>query len=360
MASYTRLATSTQRPGGQKGTPTRGQRALEITLFVVFAVLIAVSAIALVATSSHSYKQLPSTLSAGIAAGKINILFINMADVPDEKGGHAEAAIHSMTLLSLRPSTRQASMISIPADLWVRISRFGTHRLAAADSLGVSSGYPGEGTGLVSDTITNITGEKVHAVVRMDEESLASLVDSLGGVDVQVTQRFYEWRARKRFGVGVRHLNGERAMWFVSPYVGGPQGEPAARERRHQQLLAAILDKLRTASPEAREQFVKMHHEHGTMVTAGTNLTTRDIDQLFTAVGQIAAVRHVSLTPLLERFQVRAINDSGEALRPRASDYAAVRTYVGSALQGDRIDDDTTTLATAAQTVVALQPQATK
>ncbi|HEV3484437.1 MAG TPA: LCP family protein, partial [Vicinamibacterales bacterium] len=227
----------------------------------------------------------------------------------------------------------QAAMISVPPEMWVKVGRFGLNRLGRADTLGVSSGYPGEGTGLVSDTVASITGEPVHAVIRMDEDTLASTIDSLGGVHVNVTKRFYEWRVRKRFGVGIRHLNGERAKWFISPYVGGPQGKPEARERRQQQLLLAMLTKLREAPPQVRERFAKMHCAHDGRVTAETNLTARELDQFLGALRQTPTVRQVTLTHVLEPFEVQAMHDRGEALRPRDNDYAAVRDIVHGAFE---------------------------
>jgi len=347
-----------------QANPTRGQRALELTLFGVFAVTIAVCAIALFAINSRSYKEVPNRFAAGLASGRANVLLISMATIPaaDAKSND-EVIVNGITLLSLKPERQQAAAISIPPDLWVRVGRFGAHRLGRADVLGVSSGYPGEGTGLLSDTVASVTGEPVHAVIRIDDETLASTIDALGGVDVVVAKKFYVWNVRKRFGVGVRHLNGERAKWYISPFVGGPQGTPQARERRHQQLMLAMLAKLATAPEPVRARFAKMHHTHEGRLTASTNLSLRDFDQLLGALRSTPAIRQVSLSPALETFEVRAIHDSGQVLRPRGKDYAEVQTIVRGAFeqgQSVALAPALASAATAAQTVLTIEPAASQ
>ena len=318
-----------------KATPTRIQTVVELTLFSVFALTMIISAIALVMLNTRAFHEVPNRIPAGMASGRVNLLFISMADAPRRKAKSDIAAVNAITLLSLNTADRQAALISIPPQLWVKVGRFGAHRLAAADSIGVSSGYPGEGTGLMSDTVEAITGQPVHAVVRFDDETLAPLVDSLGGVDISVRRNFYEWRYRKRFHIGLQHLNGQRAVWFASPYAGGAEGEPGACEMRQQQLLLAINERLNTARPEIRSQFARLHHMHDGTLTASTNLTPADLDQLLPVIGSAASVRAVNFAGILQPFHVQTLNDAGQALRPRGDDYSVVRDLIRGAIGSD-------------------------
>jgi len=318
-----------------EATPTKTQTAVELTLFSVFALTMIISAIALVMLNTRAFHEVPNRVPAGIASGRVNLLFISMTDTPRGQTKRDVAAVNAITLLSLNPADRQAALISIPPQLWVKVGRFGTHRLAAADSIGISSGYPGEGTGLMSDTVEAVTGQPVHAVVRFDDETLAPLVDSLGGVDVNVRRNFYEWRHKKRFRIGLQHLNGQRAVWFASPYAAGREGGPGACELRQQQLLLAIVEKLKSAPPAVRSRFAKLHHSHDGTLTASTNLTPADLDQLLPVIGTAASVRVVNFAAVLQPFEVQTLNDAGQALRPRGDDYSVVRDLIRGAINSD-------------------------
>jgi LCP family protein required for cell wall assembly len=235
-------------------------------------------------------------------------------------------------LLSLKPSTRQLAMISIPHDLWLRLGRFGMHRLGSAHSVGESSGYPGEGPELTMDTVQAATGEPVHAFLRTDEAGIKAAVDALGGVDVLVQNNFYEWRSHRRFKRGVRHLDGDHALLFASPYVGGPQGQRFACEVRQQQLLAAIIDKLRRSVPDVRAKVATVLPAGG---VTDTNLTPADIDQLCAAVNGPASVRYVTLQPFLDTIQVQSFNESeGEAVVPHRGDFGPIKALAHDVFGG--------------------------
>ena len=85
----------------------------------------------------------------------------------------------SMILLRVDPSTKQATMLSIPRDLWVPIPNHGWGK--------ISWGYQfGEATGAVAAVESNF---KVHIddYVWIGLNGLVKLIDMLGGVNLQVT-----------------------------------------------------------------------------------------------------------------------------------------------------------------------------
>jgi LCP family protein required for cell wall assembly len=227
----------------------------------------------------------------------------------------------SMTMLSLRPATHQLAMIAIPPDLWLRLGRFGMHRLGSAQAIGESSGYPGEGPALAIDTITAATGQPIHGFLRMDDTALQSTIDALGGIDVPVRTAFYERRAHRLFATGVTHFDGANAMLFTSPYVDGPEGERFAREARQQQVLAAVIEKLSTADLRAHAAIVPAK----STMTA-TNLTHEQIDQLFGAMTSQASIRYASLQPFVDTIDVQSFSEhEGQAVKPRNDDFKQIK-----------------------------------
>lgn len=336
VPAYSRLNPDTltfRRPQSEKPAPTKVQSAVELSLFAVFGLSLVIAGIAFVALNSPSHRSVPNSVAAGLAAGRVNILVIGMTKVPPPDGDGVEMMTDSMTMLSLRPATHQLATIAIPPDLWLRLGHFGMHRLASAQSIGESSGYPGEGPALAIDTIEAATGQQIHGFLRMDDAALQSTIDSLGGVDVVVQNKFYERRARRRFLPGLTHLDGKSAMLFVSPYATGRQGDRFAREARQQQLLAAVMTKLSRGEGQTRTRALSASATSST--TTDTNLTREQFDQLCTALAAGGPVRYVSLRPFVDTVQVQSFSEKeGAALTPHGGDFSRIRALAGGLFGG--------------------------
>ena len=222
-------------------------------------------------------------------------------------------------------------MISLPRDLWVRIGHYGAHRLATAMNIGDSSGYPGEGPGLVGDTVESVIGQPVHAYIRVDTADLRTTIDALGGIDVEVPHPFLELSRHDRFRRGVVHLNGERAVRYAqSSAVRGPQGARFARELRQQQVIAAVVQKLASAPPAVRARITAT----GLIGrSTSTNLTTDQIETLCAHVAN-APLRHATIEPLVAEFEIQSFFETGEAVRPRAGDFAKVQELTRNVFAG--------------------------
>jgi LCP family protein required for cell wall assembly len=325
VPAYSRLNPDTltfRKPPSEKPAPTKVQSAVEISLFAVFGTSLIVAAIAFIALNSASHRNVPNSVAAGLAAGRVNILIIGMTKVPPPEGDGTEMMTDSMTMLSLRPGAHQVAMIAIPADLWLRIGRFGMHRLGSSQAIGESSGYPGEGPGLAVDTITAATGQPIHGFLRMDDAALQSTIDALGGVDVAVRNAFSERRAHKVFAAGTAHLDGANAILFTSAYVDGPEGERFAREARQQQVLAAVIQKMSRADLRAGLP--------ATSAMNGTNLTREQIDQLFGALRGQASIRYASLQPFVDTISVQSFSEhEGDVVKPRGDDFKSIKALAG-------------------------------
>src|SRR5437773_1727165 len=118
--------------------PTRGQYAAEIVLFSVFGLLLVLAIIALYTSSSSEYKKVPNLVEQGLKQDRVNILVFGVGgDQHPRKDQLADAIM----LISLKPSTGQVAVVSIPRDLWVRVGPYGTHRINYAHLVGNESGY---------------------------------------------------------------------------------------------------------------------------------------------------------------------------------------------------------------------------
>ena len=151
----------------------------------------------------------------------------------------------SMILVRVDPTTKQATLMSIPRDLWVQIPGQGMGKISTAYNLGGPQGA-------ISAVETNF---KVHIddYVWIGLNGLVNLINKLGGVNVQVTNPvmddFYpadltttaDPYGYYRVAVlpGAVHLDGVHALQYVRSRHGDARGD-FARSERQQQLLLAI------------------------------------------------------------------------------------------------------------------------
>jgi LCP family protein required for cell wall assembly len=151
----------------------------------------------------------------------------------------------SMILVRVDPTTKQATMLSIPRDLWVPIPDQGMGKISTAYQLG------GEQASIAAVE----SNFKVHVddYVWIGLNGLVNLIDKLGGVNVQVTNPvmddFYPSDLSStedpygyyRVAVlpGAEHLDGVHALQYVRSRHGDSRGD-FARSERQQQLLLAI------------------------------------------------------------------------------------------------------------------------
>jgi LCP family protein required for cell wall assembly len=304
--------------------PTRSQRGIEIFLFVVFGIALVLGGFAVWSSFSPEYRSVPSHVDDGLKNDRLNILVIGIGG--DAHPGGGKDLADAVLLASLKPSTGEAAVISLPRDLWTKVGRYGTHRLNQAHALGERNGYPGGGPGLTADTVSQLLGQPVHAFVRVDFAAFEKVINSLGGIDVECTEPFYDYLFRDGFPRGVHHLDGKRALAYARyRYILGPQGDNFARELRQQQVIDAVRAKVRSRNPQDVARLLGAMS--GLSQHTQTNLTTTQMVSLYRQFGSIdqRRIRHVSLKPLTEVFRVTRVADAGEAVRPRGNDYSALQ-----------------------------------
>jgi LCP family protein required for cell wall assembly len=308
-----------QRPKPETVKPTRGQYAVEIILFTVFGISIVLAGVALYTSYSPSYRTVPNHVAEGLKQDRVNILLFG---VGGQHHPSKDQLADSIMLISLKPSTGQAAIVSIPRDLWVHLGVYGTHRINYAHLVGNGSGYPGAGPGLLCDTVSTIFDQPVHAYVRVDFDAFEKIIDAVGGVDVYCQRSFYDTLFKDGFNRGWLHLNGKRALAYARyRYVNGPEGDNFARELRQQQVMSALRDKLQRAEPQT---VLRMIAAVPTLsATTQTNLTTPQMIALYRRFRNVDPknIRHVSLKPLTQIFEVMRITEPGQAVKPRAGDY---------------------------------------
>ena len=310
-------------------------RITEWILFAVIAVIVILGALALYTEYAPRIKKVPNTVEQGFKADRINILLIGVGG-PTHPGEGKDLA-DAIMVLSLKPSTRQAALISIPRDLWLRIGHWGSHRLNAAHALGEENNYPGGGPELLREVVQQVVGEPVHAYIRVDFAAFENIIDQLGGVDIYVYRPFYDFLFKDQFNAGWQHMNGKRALRYArSRYILSAEGNNFARELRQQQVIAAIREELATLNAQQAMQLVRIAEtvSHYT----DTNLTAGQMIELYSMYHSLPGnkLRHVSLAPFLAVFMVNNPADPGEAVRPPSGTYQQIHIMARNVFNGQR------------------------
>lgn len=316
---------------GTKGKPSRLQAAGEWILFSLLAVLVLVGGLALWAVFASSRATIPSTVDQAFESDRVNLLLVGVGgdEHPQGYDGLADAII----LASLRPSTGDVALISVPRDLYVSVGRYGNHRINRAHAIGAENAVPGGGPALLIASAQRALGQRIDGYVRVDFAAFAALVDALGGVEVEVEESFYDHLFKDGFAAGRQRLNGDRALRYARyRYVDGDEGDNFARERRQQQLVTAIQERAGNLGADDLLRLVVALPKVGRYTQ--TNLSSGEILRLYRTFRNTEpeSVRRISLEPWLEEIYIRRVFDGGEAVAPRGGDWAAVHAAVENAL----------------------------
>jgi LCP family protein required for cell wall assembly len=178
------------------------------------------------------------------------ILLLGVDERPDEQQRGIPGHTDTIAVVVMRPPGG-ATLISFPRDLWVTIPGYGEQRLNVAYPLGAQSGEAAGGPKLLERTITAAFGLPVDRWARVDFRGFATLVDALGGVEIDVPRTLVdETYPTEDYGTrrlvipaGRQRMDGAAALAYVRTRA--PDSD-FGRVGRQQQLLAALREQALT------------------------------------------------------------------------------------------------------------------
>ncbi len=186
----------------------------------------------------------------------VNVLLLGV-----DKRPSAEEGVRSDTLIlvHLDPVEKWASMLSIPRDSVVSIPHLGYAKINAAYSYGFNNAAAvyGDGTApdaagaaLAAETVEQFLGVKVDFTAQVDFHGFEALVDSVGGVVVDVPTPLLDAEyPTEDYGVeriyipeGLQVMNGHTALIYARSRHASTDFD---RGRRQQVVLRALLEQVR-------------------------------------------------------------------------------------------------------------------
>lgn len=176
----------------------------------------------------------------------------------DEPHGSAIWRTDSIILAFVDRDVQRLSLLSIPRDLWLQIPGYSANRINTIDALGERTRYPGGGRGLLHEALRFNLGVPVHHYVRIDFQGFIDIVDTMGGVDVDVKAPLSDdfpdptaptgW-AYLELPAGPAHLDGQTALSYCRSRA---TTDDFDRSTRQQQVLFALAKKALTVDTLAR------------------------------------------------------------------------------------------------------------
>ena len=189
-----------------------------------------------------------NNIVAGQKDDRINILLLGIGG-PGHDGPYLS---DTNIILSIKPSTKTAALISVPRDLGVTIDGHGIRKINAADAFGEAQ-TPGAGGEYARQLFAKTFNLDVPYYVRLDFKAFSEIVDEVGGVTVNVPRTFsdsefpgenYSYRTIS-FNTGLQAMDGATALDFArSRHGNNGEGSDFARSRRQQLILSALKEKL--------------------------------------------------------------------------------------------------------------------
>jgi len=205
-----------------------------ITLFIL-----AASAGALFAASGY-FDSPKSPQSEGMlsAKDKANIMIMGVDSREDDVGRS-----DTLMVATIDPKKDQASILSIPRDTRVKIKNHGFDKINHAYAFG--------GHELTKDTVENFLGVTLDHYIIIDTHAFQRIIDTIGGIDIDVEKRMYyedPWDDDGGLVInlqpGMQHMDGKTAITYVR--YRDEEGD-LGRIQRQQKFMKALFDKI--ASP---------------------------------------------------------------------------------------------------------------
>lgn len=230
----------------------------------------------------------PIRITQPMPDGQFNMLVLG-SDYRPNSGYRTDVIM----LVSINTKKGTVSVISFPRDLYVYIPGWMTQRINTAQ--------PHGGFEMMQDTFEYNFGIRPTHYVMTNFQGFIGIVDSLGGINVNVGQYLSDtcdlpWGSGGYCSVspGVRTMDGKTALWYVRSRYSSSDFD---RLRRAQEVLYGIFSKL--MSLDAVTRLPDLYTKYKSSVE--TNMGLDDIAPLLPVASQVISepdrIRRFAITP---------------------------------------------------------------
>lgn len=296
--------------------------------------------------------------------GRTNILIFGTSeDDPDHPGGDLT---DSLMVLTISQEKKDAYMISIPRDLYVKYGAACPEGFAGK----INSMYgcfaengdkEEEGAGALQKKISEVIGLDLQYYAHLNYTVVKDAVNAVGGVDVKIESedprgildRNFDWKCNfkcyyVRYDNGeVAHLDGEHALALArARNAAGGYGLPAGnfdREKNQQKIMKALREKAVSAGTLTNiGKVTSLIDALGTNLR--TNFATSEISTLISLGSEIEsdAIRSISFVKEGEQVMTTGNVGGSSIVRPTEglTDYSEVQSYVKKQINSNKVTQE--------------------
>lgn len=296
---------------------------------------------------------------AGAAEDRINVLLLGMGGA----GHDGPYLTDTIMIASIKPSTKEIALISIPRDLGVYIPGYGTQKINHANAYGEVK-KPDWGAAAATEVISKTFNIDIPYYIRLDFKAFEEIIDELGGVNVTVDKAFTdpmfpapnsEYQTVD-FKTGNQVMDGQTALTFArSRHGNNGEGSDFSRARRQQKILAALKDQITDlgviANPITATNILNDLETHLTTNMEFTELIS--LARLGKSIGT-DKINSMVLDTSPNGFLVNYFSDGGAfMLAPRTGNFTAINTAIAQVFNPANTIE--TTIATTDKTTTATE-----
>jgi len=283
---------------------------------------------------------------------RINVLLLGIGG-----GDHAGGTLtDTIMVASIKPSTKQVALLSLPRDLVVKI--YSDPKSKYWEGKKINYAYELGGIDLSVAKVEEVTGLKMHYYVLMDFGGFIKLIDDVGGIEVDAPNKFTGYYHITdcggtcqdtdggpyymddgdgpycvfKFQKGMQKMNGETALRFArirkvaynDPKADYNEGSDFARSKRQQKIMEAFKKRALSTSTLANPvKITNLMNDLGDHLR--TNLELGEMAKLAMMIKEIdnSEITNTTIDDSVEGPLVGMIApDTGAyVLVPKAGDY---------------------------------------
>lgn len=206
----------------------------------------------------------------------------------------------SIILIHSSSSGGKPVLLSFPRDSYVPIPGNGSNKINAAYVFG--------GPQLLTQTVEQNTGLRIDGYLEIGFGGFATVVDSLGGVDICVKMDMDDPKAGINLSKGCQVLDGKNALGYVRARYSDPRGDVGRAERQRQFLGAVMKGAVTPGTVLNPKRYWDFTHAAAGGVIVGEDTGLTDVSRVGLAMRAASSDGALSLVVPIENlnFQTNA------------------------------------------------------
>ena len=300
----------------------------------------------------------------GEGDGRVNILMLGKGGA-----GHDGADLTDTLLIaSIDPIQKEASLLSIPRDFWVKTDT-GSSKINAVYANAKYKVLNGKKTADINDRaekaglaaieaeMEEVTGIPIHYYVMIDFVAFEKAINTVGGININVDkngvvyERLFDTITRKQYVLDVKEgpnqFDGKRALFYARSRHTSARGD-FDRAERQRAVIIALKDKITSAgtygNPVKVNQLVNEFGDH-----VRSNLSTGEVLRVYDIIKGVDSSK-IGSVGLADQPNVLVQTDTinGQSIvRPIAGlyDYTKIQSFIRNTLKDGYIKNENASIA---------------